>query len=189
VERKASHVPVFVDNTEFVEGTEMTRFTYFYVECGEPQATSYLAGGDALPILLVDLEGVIVSGLGDKEFLDTPEAISELFDFIEQNTPYVVSTSYIWLPQKLLRDGIGRELSRGDVLRLYTPLFLRASEYVRREQAIRFDDIASDVRAVYFSEGETLAFKAWTDMTVERVRKRYYSQPELNLRSRHRRIE
>jgi hypothetical protein len=187
MERKVSHVPVFFDSAEFVEGTEMTRFTYFYVECGEPQATSYLAGDDALPILLLDLEGVIVSGLGGKELLDTPEAIRELFDFIEENTPYVVSTSYIWLPQKLLQDGIGRQLSRGDVVRLYTPLFLRASQYVRTSQAIYFDDVPPDIEAVYFSEGETLAFRAWTDMTIERVRKRYYGQPERNLRSRHRR--
>lgn len=189
MDQSISHVPVFVDSTRHAHELKMTRFIYFYVEHTEPQATTYVASGDALPLLLVDLEGVIVSGLGGQERLDTPEAISDLFDFIDEKTPYVISANYLWLPNELLETYTGRRLSRGDVLRVYAPLFLQACAHARTPREIRLDDVPSDVRAVYLSEEETRAFREWTDRTVDRVKRRYREYPEMNLRKRQKRKE
>jgi hypothetical protein len=52
---------------------------------------------------------------------------------------------------------------------------------------LRIDKVPPDVRPAYLSEEETVAFNEWTNRTVERVRKRYREQPEMNLRTRHQR--
>jgi hypothetical protein len=182
-----SHVPVFVDNTAYVDRLEMTRFIYFYVESTELQATTYLESDEAPAILLLDVEGVIVSGLGGKERLDTPEAIGELFEFFDERPPYVVTAGYLWLPNAFLETYIGNELSRGDVVRVYTALFVQACMAAGPTGELRIDKVPPDVRPAYLSEEETVAFNEWTNRTVERVRKRYREQPEMNLRTRHQR--
>lgn len=183
--RNISYVPVFVDNLNYARESKMTRLSYFYVECSEPHHITYVDNNNSLPLLLIDMEGVIMSGLGRKRLFNTPKAISELFDFIDKKTPLVVSTSYFWLPAQILNKTIKKKLSRGDVLRIYTPLFLQACAQVKVSPRILLKNIPTDVRAVYFSEKESLAFKKWTDMVVDRVRKRYYGQPKNNLISRY----
>ena len=181
---EATHVPIFVDSTGVVDGVEMTRCTYFYVRPGEPQATSFLPGEEPFPLLLIDLEGVIVAGLGGRLF-DSPAVIADLFNYIRTHTPYVVTTSYLWLPQQLVRDAVSGRPARGDVLRLYAPWFLQACGYGRTAEPLAFTEVPPAVRPLYFSAAETQAFKEWTGLTVERVRRRYHSRPELNLRGRH----
>jgi len=184
MEQRISYVPVFVDNTNYIRDTKMVRLTYFYVECTEPSADTYMKSDRSLPLLFIDFEGVIVSGLADKEHFDTPDEISELFDFIDEKDAYVVGVSYFWLPNELLRRYIETDLVRGDVLRVYTPLFLKACTQLKTPREIAIDDIPLDVQAVYLSEKETYAFKGWTDQAVDRVKKRYREQPEMNLRER-----
>lgn len=187
MEQMISHVPVFVDNTRWADELGAVRFTYFYVERIEPEATTYLEAPDAPAMLLMDLEGVIVSGIGGKRLLDTPEAVDELFKFIAARSSYVVTTGYMWLPDALLRRAIDARLSRGDVVRVYTPLFVQACAAVGPTKEMRLDDIPPDVQPVFLSLDETAAFREWTGRTVERVRKRYHGRPEKNLRTRYRR--
>ena len=182
---ETTHVPIFVDSAGVVDGAEMTRLTYFYVRPDETQPASFLPGAEAFPLLLVDLEGVIVAGLGGHPF-DSPAVIAALFDFIPANTPYVLTTSYFWLPQPLVRAAIGRRPARGDVLRLYAPLFLQACRAGPAAEPLTFAGVPPGVTPLVFSAAETRAFREWTGQTIERVRQRYYSRPELNLRSRHR---
>jgi hypothetical protein len=182
-----SHVPVFVDSTAYADKLKMTRCIYFHVEHTGPETTTYLEFDDAPAILLLNVEGVIVSGLRGRERLDTPEAIGELFEFLDEQTPYVVTAGYLWLPNQLLETCVRKELSRGDVLRVYTPLFVQAWAATGSTREIPPGEAPPDVQPVYLSEEETAAFNEWTRGTVERVRRRYRERPEMNLRTRHQR--
>ncbi len=181
---RISHVPVFVDNTSYAREFKMTRFTYFYMECTEPHDTEILEEDDILPILLLDLEGIIVSGLGNRKLLNSPKRISELFDFIDEKTPYTVSAGYVWLPNSLLKNHIKRKLFRGDVVRVKSSLFLKAYANIRAPEEMDVDERSPKTRLVYFSEKETSAFEKWTAQTINRVTKRYKDQPDMNLRNR-----
>jgi hypothetical protein len=185
MEQHLGHVPVFVDNARYTEELGAIRFTYFYVERFEAEATAYLEAEDAPQMLLLDLEGVIVSGVGGKRLLDTVEAIDELFEFIADRSNFVVATSYIWLPELLLRRTVGAKLSRGDVVRVYTPLFVQACTAAGPTRELPLDDVPPDVQPLYLSEAETEAFREWAGRTVERVQKRYRERPEKNLRTRY----
>ena len=176
------YVPVFMDSAGYAEDLGMSRFTYFFIECDEPGELATPFGGELdLPFLLMDLEGVIFSPLGGSGEFDSPEAISTLLDHIDRQTPYVVSTSYIWLPNDILARHLDRELRRGDVIRIAAPLFVRASRHTRTPAARAFDDLIELERALFFSPRETAAFQKWTDLTIERVRRRHHGKPEHNL--------
>lgn len=184
MKRSISYVPVFVDNTNYADELAMTRLTYFYVECVEPHPVGLMDDEDVLPILLIDLEGVIVSGLGEADRFNSPKIIRELFDYIDEQTPYVISANYIWLQNALINRFVDKRLVRGDVLRVSTPLFVHACRGAEGSKGADLRDTELADKPVYYSEEETLAFKEWTDTVVDRAKKRYREQPELNLRTR-----
>jgi hypothetical protein len=187
MEPSVGHVPVFMDNSGYSGELGLSRFSYFFVEFDEPgEAAAPFEGYGAIPFLLMDLEGVILTPLGDRTEFDTPDTISDLLEFIHEKTPYVVSTSYIWLPDEILRKHVGADLKRGDVVRVAAPLFVRACRHARTPAADAFDDMLDLDRAVIDSPVETESFRKWTDRTVERVRKRYRSDTGMNLKERRR---
>lgn len=178
------YVPTFAD--QFVDEPQFkqTRLSYFRLDCGEPYTVEQASGPRALPLLMMDIDGVIISGLDGKPLLDTSDAIEELFDYIDTQTPYMVSTDYFWLPTQTIKDYVDHDLQRGDVLRVVMPLFVQANSGTINGTDLATASSSRDNPPIFFSAKETLAFRSWTDRRIATVRHRYVHMTDLNLRSR-----
>jgi hypothetical protein len=111
-------VPAFVDDIKNIKEFKFTRLNYFYIDLSEPDEEQIIRYISELPIIIIGNEGVIISGLENNILFDKPETISELFDYMDDKTPFVVNTGYFWLPNKLVLNYITEKLSRQSVLRV-----------------------------------------------------------------------
>lgn len=177
-------IPVFVDDIKNYENFKFTRLTYFYLDLSEPEEAQLLLALSLKLITIIGNEGIIMSGVGKNKFLDNPEIIDELFDYIEDNTPFVVNTGYFWLPNSIITKYITEKLNRQSVLRIQRPLLIAAIRNLSDPERIKLIDLPADVPAISISSKETEAFKNWTDLTIDQVKKRYYQNKENNLRFR-----
>ena len=167
-------VPIFVDSTRPSGNAIYTRCTYFCIDCQTPQSDWSLAlGGSSFPIVLLGMNGIIVSPL-EGGFFTRPTQIEQLFDLIEQTDGFVVEVNDILVPTRLLPDEKNR---RGDVLRAEINFF--RSAFAFRSSRLAEDKFLADrERAdshLFFSREETMVFREWEKNVIAEA-KTYYLQ-------------
>jgi hypothetical protein len=161
-------VPIFVDSIK----NGMTRFTYLYLDCSEPHLAT-ISPNDNLssPVIIIDLEAIIISGLNGEPFYE-PMTIKELFYFIDESNKYVISTGYFWLNNSIIKMFIDQKLTSKHVLRIQADLFL----FAVKKYSDNIDDFfqwltpSHTDRLLAISEEETIAFREWTDLTINRAK-------------------
>jgi hypothetical protein len=172
-------VPVIVDDVKRLEDFDMTRCTYFSVECSEPQPHWYLGLRERrIPILLLGLSGIITGPNGPYggEFHDAL-AIQKFFDLIEENPGMYIDINDVWLPNYLLGNN---EIAPGNVYRLRSKLFSISIDFrnglLTKEE---FERQGKEYRdQIDFSPGESRAFRSWTLHEIDIARRNYHEHRE-----------
>lgn len=179
-----STIPIMIDDIKKYKNFNMTRCTYFSIECDSPSPDWILElENREVPFYLFGLSGIIREPIGSKTEFDSPHFIDELFEAIEEIPELFVDINDIWLPNFLFE---GSPDKRGDVYRVKERLFIEADRF--REDKIspdRFLNICRELKAyLYYSETETKSFKEWANNQVLKAKEEYPKNPELALKWR-----
>jgi len=165
-------IPVIIDDVKRYREFEMTRCTYFTIECDLPSPNWVLGlNSKSIPFLLIGLSGIIFKPLGDNVVFESMESIDELFNTIESHSSLYVDTNDIWLPNNLFQD-LWR---RGQVYRmdskLFNQTFLYRQERISEDQFLRS---CKELRGrIFYSEKETHSFEGWAKLQIEKAKSLY----------------
>jgi hypothetical protein len=176
---RSPDVPVLVE-TPARPYFQMTRCHYISVECSEPRPGWEIRfGGDVLPLLMLQLVGVIQRPIGAPRF-STPLLIESLFELLEERAGLLINFHDIWLPGFLFQRGV----QTGDTYRIKVPLFreaylFRGGRLGEREFEIYCKGLDD---ALIFSKDETTAFTAWCDEQVVKAQHQEPKNPDLRLK-------
>ena len=173
-----------MDDIKDYKNFKFTRLSYFYLNLSSPEEFNLVFSDQNLPIALVEMEGVIISGIRRNTVFYSASIIEELFDFIYDETSFVVSTGYIWLPNSLINFLVKDRIHRRSVLRIDFDLFAEATRNFLTPEKIEVKKWSERETTIQLSHDETQAFSEWTEMTVERVKQRYHNMDSNNLRNR-----
>ncbi len=174
-------IPVMVDDCKDLDGFQMTRVTYFYVESLEPSdSILYDAGQLEFPVISLEFTGIVYKPLGLGEYFDSPELIEEYFQGVEKSEILYVDSDNLWVPNRLFPS----KPRRGEVFRMNSRLFTRIYTLCRDDaflddRAVKLSTSAGDI---LFSEDETKAFKRWTEGIVKGAVENYPKNKELMVR-------
>jgi hypothetical protein len=167
-------VPVVVDSVKSRKNFEMTRVTYFSIECEAP-ATDWPAALTArgVPFVLLGVSGVVHRPSDQDALFDTPERFETLFDTVETDPLLYVDTNHAWLRNSVFE----KAPQRGDVFRVPLELFRTAYRY--REGHIGDRELEAEARRwgseVKHSAKETAALRHWNDQQIGEARRRYHA--------------
>jgi hypothetical protein len=176
-------VPVFVDSAVAFPGFSFVRLNYLSIERDEPDPRWAIeTGGQLVPILLLNLAGIVTQPFGAPEFTRF-DLIEQLFATIESTEGSTIQVSDVWFPPFLFR---GRPIEAGDVYRAGLGLFTDAFRY--RNGAIEqraFLRAAEELGETFrYSPEETTAFRSWHEATLERGAAQFPKDASLALRPR-----
>lgn len=183
---KDNYIPIFLDkDVSNVENTSGNlRFNYFYIELETPSPVTISNNQNNLPMLLIDLEGILLYKLGSKqELFNSPQDITELFDHINNKTNYVLSVNYLWLPNTILSHLPKRKIHRWEIIRIHESIFIQAIIKIHSLEDIGFDETYKK-EMIYLSEKESIAFTQWGQQTLDKIKERYRTNTRMNLRER-----
>ena len=103
-------VPVFVDSGVAFPGFSFVRLNYLSIERDEPDPRWAIGtGGQLVPILLLNLAGIVTQPFGAPEFTRF-DLIEQLFATIESTEGSTIQVSDVWFPSFLFR---GRSIDDG----------------------------------------------------------------------------
>ena len=182
--KENASVPVFVDDIKNYKDFKFTRLSYFYLDLSTPEEFSIEINDEKLPVAVIDFEGIIISGIRENFYFDTPQIIEDLFDFIYDETPFNVSSGYIWLPNSLIKKYVSEKIDSKSVLRITMDLFIEASKKLLMPEQINLNDLSQKEQLIYYSRKEAFAFSEWTDLTLDAIKKSYHQNTANNLRNR-----
>jgi hypothetical protein len=179
-------VPVLVDDRPKRLGDfQMTRCTFFSVVATDA-VDDWVARlrAEKVPFLLMGLFAVIHRPDLESARFTSPEQISALFDRIDDMPGLVVENAHIWLPNFLLEAAApdGREVDRGDLLRVSFPLFQRSLQFLG--EVISAERFAEQVRELMDggepllapSPEEAATLHAWSAEQIADARDNYFQQ-------------
>lgn len=174
-------IPVVIDDVKNFESFQMTRCTYFSIQCDTPAPNCYLGLGERqIPFLMLGLSGILFQPSLEDQFFDTPEKLEELFQAIEELTDVYVDINDIWLPNFVFTSV---EHTRGSVYRIGIELFEAAYHF--RNEVIsnrKFSEVCDRlVDTVHYSPEETEALRQWEDQQIEMAKTHYKENPERRL--------
>ena len=187
-------VPVIIDSVKG-DGLNMTRCTYFSIECDTPIPNWYLhtrSGG--VPFFMLGLSGIICYPPGDHSTLlfGSASSFSELTEEVEQHEGLYIDIQSLWLPGTALqyasmppaRSSSAQDPYRSILLRIPYELFLEAFNYaVGRVTEDGFLQLGHRyAEAVRVSKEETESYRAWNEKLIAMARERYHSPETEGLR-------
>lgn len=104
-------IPIMVDDVKNYINFNMTRCSYFSIECDLPSSGWILELKKRdIPFYLISLSGVIEGPVGDNYIFNSSELIEELFDIVEEIPELFIDVNDIWLPNLLFKYSL---LKRG----------------------------------------------------------------------------
>ena len=171
-DQKIVKIPIVYDTIREIDGQKMLRCTYFTVQTDEPLPNWYLnLGNTTYPILLLNLEAIIIGAPKSPEMFRNPLDIDDMYEFIEKNTDLFVDINDIWVPHSWFKF---KEFKPGSVFRLRSDLFtycwkfrndqISIYEFIENESILNLKE--REERMVYFSEEESTAFNKWTSSQI-----------------------
>lgn len=176
-----SSVPVIIDDIKNYDGFQMSRCSYFSIECDAPTTGwSLTLEKRDIPFYLLGISGVIWKPFGKDKIFHNVKLIEETFDAIEKDPSLFVDTNDIWLPNFLFE---GKSHERKMVYRVSNRVFLEAYEF--RQERISEKRFLENCRKfsddVEFSEQETASFSSWTAKQIEEAKTRFPKDKDLKL--------
>lgn len=179
-------IPVITDDVKMHKIFDITRLTYFSIECDVPSPNWTLILGDqSIPFYLLGLSGIIWKPIGESDIFNSPYLIEQLFNTIEENPSLYVDINDIWLPNFLFSN-FDNVHKRGSVYRVKEDLFIRAHNYrENRIPAKQFQSICKELKdGIAFSRDETISFQNWINNQIEKAKKLYPKNSKLKLKWR-----
>ena len=170
-------IPLLVDDRKDYPNFQMTRLSYFCVECATPSpGWTLVLEQTRVPFLMMGLSGII-TGPPERDRFSSPDDIDAIFARIEADERFYVDINDLWIPNSCFRDS---EPQRGDVIRIGLKLF---------EQALAFrgNSISMEVyigRAHDFADliepspEEAEAFSQWNIRQIERAVELHHTEYE-----------
>jgi hypothetical protein len=102
-------VPVLIDDSKNYPNFEMTRCTYFTIECDEPSPGWVLGLREKkIAFHLISLSGIIFAPSLEKMTFDSQEEIEKTFTTIEDHPSLFIDINDVWLPNFLISGPRGR---------------------------------------------------------------------------------
>lgn len=173
------NIPVVYDTIREIDGHQMLRCSYFTVQTDEPIPNWNLdLGSESFPILLLNLEAIIIGSPKSPDMFRTPLDIDDMYALIEETAGLFVDINDIWISHSLFKF---KEFKSGSVFRLDRELFTYCWKY-RNDQISISELIENEIilsskereqSLVYYSEEESDAFKNWTSMQIQQSQELY----------------
>ena len=184
-------VPVIIDVERNIDGYPMIRCSYMSVQADEPVPQLHLEANDAtFPILLLNMEAIILGTPGGSDVFDNVDDIERMYDYVEAEEKLFLDINDIWIPKawfgkNRIRQGL---LYRMPVDRFVNCWKLRndkiSSEEMFKEEDILDDAVVykyADTPVMEYSEQESNAFNNWTKKQIERSREIYQANRDRTL--------
>ncbi|MHC4214861.1 MAG: hypothetical protein ACYSWP_15980 [Planctomycetota bacterium] len=176
-------IPVVIDDVKQLGTFQMTRCSYFSIECDTPSPEWFLGIGESLrmPFLMLGLSGIIYQPMDGGEHFDSPEELEKLFGIIEDRDDLYIDVNDIWLPNELFKnDKINHK--RGKVYRVGLDLFKTAYRF----QKDSFDQgfiksLMEFGHELSYCAGETKVLSKWNKDRIKESSDYYREHPELQL--------
>lgn len=178
-----NNIPIISDVVRNIDGYKMVRCSYFTIQSDEPLFNCSLKIGNLnYPILLLNLEAIILGSPNNPFEFKNMVDINEMYEFIEEGDLLFVDINDIWIPIEWFGE---IEIKQGMVFRIPGERFsicwrLRHDKISIEEMFSKENIKDKDVKInflheppVRFSEKETQAFNQWTNLQIEQSRKRY----------------
>ena len=177
-------IPVIVDAIKTHESFPMVRCNYLSVECDFPNPRWTIGiGGEDLPFMMLGLVGIITRPIGAETFYNI-NLIENLYNKIEDEAGLFIEVDDIWLPMLLLHSAkIEPEL--GDVYRIDSDVFTEAFAFRegRIDQETFLSQIKQIERPLVLSAEETVVFKQWRGLQIQKAKAQYPKNDNAKLRS------
>ncbi len=182
--RNTLYIPVIIDDVKRYGRFQMTRCTYFTIECDTPSSEWTLdVEGQRIPIYMLGLSGIIWKPVGKAELFGSVYLIDELFDAIERNPALFVDVNEVWFPNFLFTPPDNK---RGSLYRvseeLFAKAYLFASARIGKKEFVNYCKGVSRTMAIWYSKEETEAFSQWQKTHIEGARQLYHKAPALKLK-------
>lgn len=174
-------IPVVIDDVKNFKMFQMTRCTYFCVQCDTPSPNWYLGLRDIrIPFLMTGLSGILFRPGLEEELFDTSEKFETLFEAIEQNEALYVDTNDIWLPNWLFPS---HECMRGHVYRIDATLFATALRFRNEDISEQlFLELCKELPdSIRYSPEETNSLRLWSEKEIDLTRQFYREHSDLRL--------
>jgi len=174
-------VPILIDDLKKYDTFQMTRCTYFSIECDVPSPGWQLGmENQTIPFLMFGLFGIVFKPFEKSPIFLSPDSIDSLFNTIEENPSLFIDTNDIWLPNKIFPSSP----KRGEVYRVDYDLFKAA--YLFREYKMsedKFLEICRELgKGVRYSPEETESFRGWAERQIEKAKRLYPKKVESALK-------
>lgn len=175
-------IPVVIDSVKQLSTFQMTRCSYFSIECDIPSTGWNLDLGrpPKIPFLMLGLSGIIYQPMGGGKYFDSPEQLEELFMIFDDSDDLYIDVNDIWLPNAFFENKINHE--RGNVFRVGLSLFKIAYRFQKDgfDQGLieHFMEFRQELR---YCKVETDILREWNKDRVEESIGDYREHPELQL--------
>lgn len=176
-------VPIIVDVKRNIDGYQMIRCSYFSVQSDEPLPNWNLKMGEVnSPILLINLEAIIVGAPNNSNKFNNYEDIIRMYNNIEKYDALFIDINDIWVPIEWFGI-IG--INQGMVFRIpqdrFSLCWKLRNDKISIEEMFEDENILDErIKSklierppVRFSEGETFVFKKWTEVQIDQSRENY----------------
>lgn len=181
-------IPIVIDDVKRLSSFEMTRCSYFSIECDTPSVGWYLGFNKShgIPFLMLGLSGIIYQPMDGDDHFSSPEQFEKLFAFVENlDDPYrdvlYIDVNYIWLPNELFENDKNNH-KRGNVYRVGLDLFKTAYQFQKDGFDHGFTKYFKEFRReLLYSDGETDVLRRWNKDRIEESISYYREHPELRL--------
>lgn len=186
-------IPVIADTIRNIDDFDMVRCLYYSVQSDDPLPNwSLTMQGSHFPILLLNLEAIIMGPPNDALVFNRASDVNEMYNFIEEQTQLFVDINELWIPIKWINNNI----KQGMVFRIPPTLFTLCWQFCNNR--ISVSDLFDNVKAiepndqsfsvsggmVAYSDHETRVFNEWTNMQIEQSQKNYHNNKHLKLKKK-----
>ena len=161
-------IPIMIDDRKMYKNFNMTRCTYFSIECDRPSGDSILGlVSKEIPFFLLGISGIIFKPLSGNSHFNSVQSIDLLFTTVEDNPSLFIDINDIWLPNYLFQE----QQKRGFIFRIPTKLFFIGLEY--RDDQISLEKYTSRCEefhnSVEYSKKESETFKKWNESHIKQA--------------------
>lgn len=188
---KAKRIPVIADVERNIDGYLMMRCSYLSIQSDEPIADLDIETGDlSFPVLLINMEAIILGTPGSSHKFASVEEIEQLYDYVDGQDHLFIDINDVWIPSAWFGK---MEIVQGMLFRMPVEAFNRcwklrndrisseemfADEDVREEAVI--EKYQENPRVIY-SEEESMTFFNWTTYQIEESRRIYKENKDESL--------
>lgn len=176
-------VPIIIDDIKEYEGFKMSRCCYFSIEfddLGEDWVLGF--SNMAIPFMMIGLQGIISSPVGNYGSFNTASDIEYLFNLIEGNdNGLYVDVNDIWVPNSAFKDE--EYFKIGSTYRMGYELF-RLCYNFRNQRISKTEFLESSIEytgQLDYSKIETESFRTWEKNQIEEARINYEENREMAL--------